>query len=393
MLAIVCESLPPYRVHLHRRIVREIPEVRLATLCTHDPTDGRWEPVDAPELNTTVFSQGESTLGMRRLRNLPHEWRKAGRVVAFLRRAKASSAGLAAVLVHGYSDILRLRVLRWCRRHGVPVFITGDSNVVDDRATGWRRAIKRAFVGYVVRNLADGVMPFGSRGAAYFRRYGVRPEQIFFVPLEPDYAQFAGAAPGAAVAALQFDPRRRRLLYSGRLVGWKRVDLLIDAFTAIADERKNWDLVIVGDGPERKALQARVPSALSERVIWAGGFRAATDVAALYGVCDVLVLPSDREPWALVINEAAAAGLAIVSSDVPGAAAELVRDQVNGRIFPRGDLQALTAALSEVTAPDRIDALKAASANVLADWRRRGDPVRGLRRALRCVGISIAETG
>jgi glycosyltransferase involved in cell wall biosynthesis len=272
--------------------------------------------------------------------------------------------------------------LYWCRQHGVPVFITGDSNIADDRATGWRRAIKRAFVSYVVRSLATGVMPFGSRGAAYFRRYGANPRKIFFVPLEPDYRQLSHPAPTPAVTALRFDPNRRRLLYSGRLVSWKRVDLLIDAFAAIASQRADWDLVIVGDGPERNALVARVPPALNGRVIWTGGFRAAADVAALYALCDVLVLPSDREPWALVINEAAAAGLAIVSSTVPGAAAELVRDGVNGRIFSAGDLQALIQVLRDVTSADKIDAVKAGSSGVLADWRRRADPIAGLRKAV-----------
>jgi glycosyltransferase involved in cell wall biosynthesis len=91
-----------------------------------------------------------------------------------------------------------------------------------------------------------------------------------------------------------------------------------------------------------------------------------------------------------VINEAAAAGLAIVSSTVPGAAAELVRDGVNGRVFPSGNLPALTTALADVTALDHIDAMKAASATVLADWRRRGDPVQGLRSALRLADVAAA---
>ena len=99
------------------------------------------------------------------------------------------------------------------------------------------------------------------------------------------------------------------------------------------------------------------------------------------------VLPSNYEPWGLVINEAAAAGLAIVASDVVGAAAELVQDGVNGRLFPIRDHEALTTALLDVTAPDRIDAMRASSAAVLADWRTRGDPVSGLRRALKFVGV------
>jgi glycosyltransferase involved in cell wall biosynthesis len=81
-----------------------------------------------------------------------------------------------------------------------------------------------------------------------------------------------------------------------------------------------------------------------------------------------------------------AAGMAVVSSDVPGASAELVRDGVNGRVFPAGDAAALRECLLDVTHPDRTDAMRAASRGVLEDWRRRGDPVAGLRRALQYVG-------
>ena len=88
-----------------------------------------------------------------------------------------------------------------------------------------------------------------------------------------------------------------------------------------------------------------------------------------------------------MINEAPAAGLAIVSTDVAGASAELVRDGINGRLFPAGNLPQLTAALLDVTATENIERYKNASKEVLDDWRKRSDPIDGLRRALRSVGI------
>ena len=85
----------------------------------------------------------------------------------------------------------------------------------------------------------------------------------------------------------------------------------------------------MGPGPGRAtATSAPTWSAASHPTcgrafVWAGHHADPADVAALYTACDVLVLPSDREPWALVIHEAAAAGMAVVSSSAPGAAAEL----------------------------------------------------------------------
>jgi len=101
----------------------------------------------------------------------------------------------------------------------------------------------------------------------------------------------------------------------------------------------------------------------------------------------VLVHPAEVEPWALVINEAAAAGLAIVASDTLGAAAELVRDRENGRIFKAGDLIGLRAAMFDVTIHDNAMKYRAASADVLATWRKRADPVAAVRTVLGNAGF------
>jgi glycosyltransferase involved in cell wall biosynthesis len=128
---------------------------------------------------------------------------------------------------------------------------------------------------------------------------------------------------------------------------------------------------------------------LVPRVLWTGFLDDQQTVTALYRNCDVLVLPSDYEPWALVVSEAVAAGLAIVCSDVVGAAAELVVPGRNGELFAAGSLEGLVQSLLRVTSPDRVDAYKAGSAPVLAAWRKQADPVEGLRRALRHVGCRV----
>lgn len=388
-VVIVCESLPPYRVALHARIHREVSAVDLFTACTHAPEDGRWPRPDPARFRVEEFGPGELTTGMLCRANWPHEWRKGGRLVAWLGRLRPS-----AVVVHGYNDPLRVRVLAWCRANAVPAFVSGDNNVRLDRATGLRRAAKHAYLRPLLR-LTAGAMPFGTLGRAYYRRYGVPPSRIFLVPLEPDYAAVRAAPPRPAAAArLGLSPGRRRLIYSGRLAEEKRVDLLLAAFAGrVAVERPGWDLVVLGGGPERDALARLVPPGLAGRVHWVGARTDPADVFAAYKACDVLVLPSDYEPWALVVNEAAAAGLPVVCSDVVGAGADLVRDGVTGRVFPSGDAAALADALLDVTADDeRLGRLGVASADAVDRWRHVADPVQGLRAALRAVGV-IGRSG
>ena len=384
-IAIVSNAPTPYRVHLHRRIADEIPGLQLHSLFTHQTSNSDWAVELPAEIGPVLLGAGESSGDQDKPRHAVREWRRGGRVIRHLREH-----AVRFVVMMGYNDAGRLRTMRWCRRRGVPCYLFGDSNVHGDTAVGFKRTVKRVALRRVL-SWCDGVLVCGSLGRRYFDRYGVADDHIFPFPYEPDYGLIGSLTPkeiAATAARFSLARGRRRIVYSGRLVDVKRVDLLIDAFAAIVAERPEWDLVIVGDGPLRATLEARA-APLAGRVTWAGFIDDQRTVSGIYRSCDVLVLPSDYEPWALVVNEAAAAGLAIVSSDVVGAAAELVRDGVNGRLFTPGDLPGLTTALRDVTAVGMTDRMRDASAVVLADWRKRGDPVDGLRAALRQAGVSV----
>lgn len=376
-LVMLCNAQTPYRLALHLRISREIPGLRLISAFTHEVSNSPWAIQSPAEIGPLCFGQGESS--DIDVRDSLAEWRKGAKIIEYLR-----NLGPAVVVVHGYNDLGRLRVLRWCHANGLPIFLWGDSNALSDQSRFFKRFIKKIYVRYVLSKVL-GTMVCGRLGRQFFVNFGADPAKLFLVPYEPDYLQIE-SLPAETISrtAQQFDlqPDRRRIVYSGRLVRLKRVDLLINAFARIAAERPNWDLVIVGDGPERQSLQALVPNHLKSRVKWLGFLKDQALVSAVYRSSDLLCVPSEYEPWALVVNEATAAGMAVVASDVVGAAAELVRDDVNGKTFPSKDLDALTTALSHVSHPNHIDRLKSESRKVLAEWRQRGDPINGLKQAL-----------
>jgi glycosyltransferase involved in cell wall biosynthesis len=259
-----------------------------------------------------------------------------------------------------------------------------DSNILGDKNKGLKAWIKKLVVSRAVSR-CKALLPCGSLGGQYFQKYGARPEQIFFVPNEPDYSLIENASPDVVrslAAEFRLDPSRRRFLFSGRFVALKRIDLLIDAFTQLADKVADWDLLIAGGGPLEEELKAHVPSRLQQRIVWTGYISSPQRMSALYKLADVLVLPSNYEAWALVVTEAAYAGLALVCSDVVGAAAELLHDRENGRLFRTGDLASLVSAMQDVADNSNLDRYKAASLHVIKNWRRTTDPIDGFRRAL-----------
>jgi glycosyltransferase involved in cell wall biosynthesis len=383
-IALVINSLPPYRLHLHRRIVRELKSIRLWTALTHQD-DARWEPTgDGDDIGLVQFSAGVAC--DEQGKHFRREWAAGGKLIEWAKRIHVQ-----AVVLNGYNDAGRVRLLLWCWGNGIPCFLVGDSNINDDRLTntGWKGLVKRVLLGGLLR-FCSAVLPCGTAGRLYFQKYGVPEQKIFPSPYEPDYESIRNVSPEViADVRREFGlvEGRRRLLFCGRVVSIKRADLAIDTFCAIAARRPSWDLVILGDGPLRQELQTRVPPELRGRMIWIGHTGRQERVSAVQRCCDVLLLPSDREPWAVVINEALAAGLAVVSSSIAGAAVDLVRDGINGRLFPVGDRSAFEECLLDVTDEHSLAGMQAQSQIVLEEWRRIADPVEGLSRALKSVGI------
>lgn len=381
LVAIITGELTPYRVHFHRRIASEIPEIRLATLLVVEPKKSAWA-VDDPLINTVHLAAPERGAG--RLNHLVQDWSTSSNLLRWLEGNRPS-----AVEINGYNSVTLLRAIRWCRRRSTPSFLWADSNIRCDNPAGWKRFLKRRTLPRLFRQVSV-CMPCGSLGAAYFRRYGVTDDRIIRSPYEPDYDQIAALDPRVeeeAAETFALAPDRRRAVVSSRLVPVKRVDLAIRAFEKVADQRPQWDLVILGDGPLRDELESMVPARLKQRVRFAGFIGRQELVTAVYRRSDLLLHPAEYEPWALVINEAVAAGLAVVTTSAVGAAAELVRDGENGRIVPPGDLESLAGALLDATDPVRAGAMRAASPSMLQRWRAEADPIDGLRAALRRVGV------
>lgn len=380
VVAIVSNSLTPYRLHFHRRLVREVPGIVWHSLFTHDVSNAPWTLDEEAETRPVRFGPGEKADDQSRWTRAIHEFHKGGRIIQWLIDNNAK-----AMILLGYNDAGRLRIIRWCRRHHVPCFLFGDSNSRGDRAGRLKRIILPRIL-----NQVSGALACGTLGREYFRRYGVPNDRIFYMPYEPDYAMIASVT-DLEVAECY---RRRNipiahnyLVYCGRLASIKRVDLLIDAFAAIAALRPDWDLLLVGDGPLRSELENQVPSALRSRVCWLGFIDDQREIARLLRGGKVLVLPSDDEPWGVAINEAVAAGLAVVTTNVVGAAAELVCDGINGRLFPPGDRLAFGDVLLDATSPGMLTKYQTASLEILARWRQLADPVAGALAALATVGV------
>ena len=383
-LAIFANVMTPYRANLHRLLAAGIPQLQLHSLITHGVGDFDWSVSAPAEIHVQNFSVRGEHPQDNPLRRPASEWTKASELIRFLKTHNVKAAIFCA-----YRYLSYLRVMDYCYRNNIPFWVNLDSNIRSEpNLSALQSLIKRRLYRWWLAR-ASGVLSMGTLGDQFFLKYGADPQKIYRVPYWPDFDAFADCDE-VALARLQgkfgLSKDRRYLMFSGRLVPEKRVDLLIDAFVAVAAERPDWDLLIVGDGHLRDSLRARVPENLQHRVIWTGFLEGKDNVLAFHAA-DVLVLPSDQEPWALVIQEAMAAGLVVVASNIVGAAYELVDDHRSGRIFPAGDVEQLSQAIRDMTDPAAFAGYQQRSQEAIVQYRERVNPVSEIRRALSNAGV------
>ena len=179
----------------------------------------------------------------------------------------------------------------------------------------------------------------GSAAERYVCLLGGSPERIIRAPNAVDNKFFSKYG---YTDRSSRDAGPVRFLYVGRLHPLKGINNLLDAWRQIPAELGM--LVLVGDGPLRSDIERRLNDGKLERVDVRGHLDR-DELAEEYAASDVFVFPSLSDPWGLVLNEAMAAGLPVITTNAPGAVDDLIADRVNGLVVPTGDPDRLAAAM------------------------------------------------
>jgi phosphatidyl-myo-inositol alpha-mannosyltransferase len=191
-------------------------------------------------------------------------------------------------------------------------------------------------------------------------------DRVRVVPNGLDVDAFSKAEPAAGL------PEGRRLLWVGRLDPQKGFPAAVKAFAELAGEIQDLSFVVVGEGADRRVVQA-LERETRGRIVMVGAVRH-DQLPPYHAAADAFVSPAvDQESFGLVLVEAMAAGLPVVASDIPGYR-EVVRGGVDGLLVPTGDTAALTEALRRVLT-DRDLATRLGSAGRERAARYRWDVV------------------
>ena len=372
-VAAVFPEPTPYRAPLLDRVAAR-PDVDLTVIYAAETVAGRTWRIDPR--HRAVFLRGARVPGAREI--LHHDYPVNPGVTRALARARPD-----VVVVSGWSTFAAQAAIVWCRLRRVPYVLVVESHD-DGPRPGWRRQVKGAVVPRVVEG-SSGVLVTGTLARRSMVARGAPPERVRVFANTIDVEEFGARADRLARRRhdlrheLGAGPEDVVVLSVARLAPEKGLDVLIHAVAEADDPRLL--LVLAGEGPERERLED-LAGVRGVRLTLAGD-REWERIVEMYVAADVFALLSEREPWAVVVNEAAACGLPLVLSDRVGAAHDLLRAGENGFLVGAADVDAASVALRSLAAdPDLRRAFGTRSRELAQDWGY-GPSVTGFLAAVR----------
>lgn len=250
------------------------------------------------------------------------------------------------IVVCGYSNPTVIWAMAWMRLKKIPFWMEVDGGLIRQDSS-WKHVIKSKLVG-----CPDKWLSSGRYTTKYLTHYGAREENVFeypFTSLVESDLQSAVAEPEEK-AALRRElgiEETHCLLAIGQFIHRKGFDVLMKAAASLAEDA---GIYIVGGEPTEEYLALQKELDLTN--VHFLGFQSKETLVKFYKAADVFVLPTREDIWGLVINEAMAYGLPVITTDRCVAGLELVEDGVNGYIVPVRDVEALAEKMNLILRSD-----------------------------------------
>ncbi|MFT4112066.1 glycosyltransferase family 4 protein [Silvibacterium sp.] len=276
-------------------------------------------------------------------------WRESSKIaLALAAWRRLSELNPELVLVPGYYTLPAVAAAMWARVHRRISVLMTESGSGDHVRVPWKEKAKSL----AIRSLFDWAVAGGTAHVRYLESLGVKSDRIlnFYDVVDNDELCRRTAGLRRTSNAEAYKLPAKYFLYVGRLAPEKNVAGLIRAWQVYREQGGNWPLVLVGDGAEGPALrELAAQSPFAKDVIFVG-HKKSQEALPYFSFAACFVLPSVREPWGLVVNEAMAASLPLIVSKKCGCAEDLVREGQNGFLYdPEFDTE-LTVALTKMEA-------------------------------------------
>ena len=270
-----------------------------------------------------------------------------------------------ALLMYGWAYHSHLKVIRYFKGK-VPIWFRGDSTIIDDQ-NFIKKKIRKLFLLWVYKHVDLAFYP-GSAAKRYFKAFGLKETQLIFAPHAIDNERFSDDkhfdSPNIR-KRLGIEEEQILILFAGKLESKKNPILLLEVFKQL--NRSDVHLLFVGNGILENSLKEKALPCKDQ--IHFIDFQNQRIMPSVYQAADLYCLPSKGpgETWGLSVNEAMAAGKAVIVSDKVGSAEDLVQKQ-NGVIFKSEQTNDLLDNLNLLLDKEKLKTMGISSKNIIKNW-------------------------
>jgi len=259
-----------------------------------------------------------------------------------------------AVYFHGYNHPAHIQAMLRLGKHGIKVLLRGENEDVLPRSW-WRNWSRETLLHQLLPKLS-GILYIGEKNREFFSRRGFSKDKMFFVPYSADNEYFGInlmdterlAIRRQIAADYSFDPNQVIFVHTCKHRAEKQPLDVVDGFIKANQHRTTplpATLLLVGDGPLRSEMEARIVKAELRNAVFTGYVNQSKLKQCLLAAD--YCINAAPEPWGCVFNEALPAGLGIISSDRVVGWHDMVKIGGNGFIYRFGCTDSLAHILRQ----------------------------------------------
>ena len=340
-VALLTNIISPYRVHLFEKLASN-PKIDLDVyFCSKTHSNREWTTPKKFEFNYKLLSgKTLNIFGVYCHINIS--------IISELIKRNYK-----IIIIGGYDSITNYLAFILSKLRRTPIILWSGST---KNEISFIRKLSLPLVKLIVK-YSDAYIAYGNRAKDYLVSLGAEPQKIFKAYNTVDTEYFKKEN-------LKYKHKKNKLKaglgiknklvigYVGQLNPRKNVEFLISAYSKL---KSNLDvaLVIVGDGSLRGELELVCKSKRIKDVFFVG-FKQKGELPRYYALFDLFVLPSKTEVWGLVLNEAMASGLPVVTNHKVGGSEDLIKNGLNGFVVKSGELNQLCQAMKRILSNPKL---------------------------------------
>ncbi|KKH68191.1 glycosyltransferase family 4 protein [Methanosarcina mazei] len=340
-VALIHNIIAPYRIPLFEKLSSH-PNINLVTyFCAKTHNERKWDVLSSKMYNHEVLNG--ITLDFSGV-----IYHINPSIVVKLFKGKydvviiGGSSDFTTQIAFIFSNFLRVPVILWSENIG--------------NSQSFFSNIMTPLTKYVLKN-ADGLIVPGSKALDFHIKMGANPNNIFIAPNSVDNNFFMTKCSELEIKKLKIETEfnihgKKIILFVGQLIERKGIIYLLHAYKRLKNEVCETCLIIVGDGYLKSNL---IEICFKESIddVHFTGWVSEDQKISFYSIADIFVLPTMYDVWGLVINEAMACGLPIITTNEAGAS-EMVVSGENGFVVDKANVDQLYFAMKNIILNEKL---------------------------------------